>query len=149
MPTESGQPEDLPLHERRADPDAAALAEPTTGAVDRYHLCFALAKALEDQGEFAESLHCYELGNSLKRVETRYRAEIIENKYASADRGLQRRVFAGRRGWGAPSPDPIFIVGLPRSGSTLLEQILASHSKVEGTQELPERAAARQHSSRP
>ena len=45
--------------------------------------------------------------------------------------------FAARAGWGLPDPDPIFIVGLPRSGSTLLEQILASHSQVEGTQELP------------
>ena len=115
----------------------AALAEPTTGAVDRYHLCFALAKALEDQGEFAESLHCYELGNSLKRVETRYRAEIIENNTRQQIAVCSGEFFAGRRGWGAPSPDPIFIVGLPRSGSTLLEQILASHSKVEGTQELP------------
>ena len=115
----------------------AALAEPTTGAVDRYHLCFALAKALEDQGEFAESLHCYQLGNSLKRVETRYRAEIIENNTRQQIAVCSGEFLASRRGWGAPSPDPIFIVGLPRSGSTLLEQILASHSKVEGTQELP------------
>jgi len=115
----------------------AALAEPTTGAVDRYHLCFALAKALEDQGEFAESLHCYELGNSLKRVETRYRAEIIENNTRQQIAVCSGEFFASRRGWGVPDRDPIFIVGLPRSGSTLLEQILASHSKVEGTQELP------------
>jgi len=115
----------------------AALAEPTTGAADRYHLCFALAKALEDQGEFAESLHCYELGNSLKRVETKYRAEIIENNTRQQIAVCSGEFFASRRGWGVPDRDPIFIVGLPRSGSTLLEQILASHSKVEGTQELP------------
>ncbi len=115
----------------------AALAAPTTAAVDHYHLCFALGKALEDQGDFAQSFHCYELGNSLKRVECRYRAEIIENNTQQQIRVCTRELFEARRGWGADNPDPIFIVGLPRSGSTLLEQILASHSRVEGTQELP------------
>jgi tetratricopeptide (TPR) repeat protein len=115
----------------------AALAAPTTGAVDHYHLCFALGKALEDQGDFAQSFHYYELGNSLKRVECRYRAEIIENNTQQQIKVCSRELFEARRGWGAQSPDPIFIVGLPRSGSTLLEQILASHSQVEGTQELP------------
>ncbi|HXW73683.1 MAG TPA: sulfotransferase [Steroidobacteraceae bacterium] len=115
----------------------AALDAPTTSTVDRYHLCFALAKALEDQGAFAESFRYYELGNGLKRPECRYRAEIIENNTRQQIRVCTRELFSGRRGWGAPSPDPIFIVGLPRSGSTLLEQILASHSQVEGTTELP------------
>jgi hypothetical protein len=53
-------------------------------------------------------------------------------------RTFDREFFAARRGWGCPAPDPIFIVGLPRAGSTLLEQILASHSQVEGTAELPD-----------
>ncbi|HEV8018253.1 MAG TPA: sulfotransferase [Steroidobacteraceae bacterium] len=115
----------------------AALASSATGIVDRCHLCFALGKALEDQGNFAESFRCYELGNALKRPECRYRPELIESNTRQQIKVCTREFFAGRAGWGAPSPDPIFIVGLPRSGSTLLEQILASHSQVEGTQELP------------
>jgi tetratricopeptide (TPR) repeat protein len=114
-----------------------ALAAPATGAVDRYHLCFALGKALEDQGEFAESFHFYELGNRLKHTEIRYRPEIVENNTRQQIKVCTAEFFATRKGWGAPQPDPIFIVGLPRAGSTLLEQILASHSQVEGTQELP------------
>jgi len=113
------------------------LDAPTTATADRYHLCFALAKALEDEGDFAESFRYYEHGNALKRPECRYRAEIIENNTRQQIRVCTRELFAARRGWGAPSPDPIFVVGLPRSGSTLLEQILASHSQVEGTTELP------------
>jgi len=115
----------------------AALAASTTSTVDRYHLCFALAKALEDRGEFAESFRYYELGNSCKRPECTYRPEIIERNTEQQIAVCTAEFFARRRGWGAPAPDPIFIVGLPRSGSTLLEQILASHSEVEGTLELP------------
>jgi tetratricopeptide (TPR) repeat protein len=114
-----------------------ALAAAATGAVDRYHLCFALAKALEDQGEYAESFHYYELGNRLKHAEIRYRPAITENNTRAQIAVCTAELFASRQGWGAPDPDPILIVGLPRSGSTLLEQILASHSQVEGTQELP------------
>ncbi|HEY4749651.1 MAG TPA: sulfotransferase [Steroidobacteraceae bacterium] len=115
----------------------AALAADATGTVDRYHLCFALGKALEDEGEFAESFRHYERGNALKRPECRYRPEIIENNTRQQIKACSQDLFASRAGWGAPSREPIFIVGLPRSGSTLLEQILASHSQVEGTQELP------------
>ena len=115
----------------------AALAGPATGAVDRYHLCFALAKALEDRGEYGESFHFYELGNRLKHTEIRYRPAITEGNTRAQIAVCTPEFFASRRDWGAPDPGPIFIVGLPRSGSTLLEQILASHSQVEGTQELP------------
>ena len=115
----------------------SALAAPATAAVDRYHLCFALGKALEDQGDFAESFRHYELGNALKRPECRYRAELIESNTQQQIKVCTAEFFASRTGWGSDSPDPIFIIGLPRSGSTLLEQILASHSQVEGTQELP------------
>ena len=115
----------------------AALESPTTAAVDRYHLCFALAKALEDRGEYGESFHYYELGNELKRSESRYRPELIEDNTRQQIATCTAEFFASRNGWGAPAADPIFVIGLPRSGSTLLEQILASHSQVEGTQELP------------
>jgi tetratricopeptide (TPR) repeat protein len=104
--------------------------------VDRYHLCFALGKALEDRGEFAEAFGWYSRGNALKRAESNYRPEIIENNTRQQIAVCTRDFFRARSGWGADSPGPIFIVGLPRSGSTLIEQILASHSQVEGTQEL-------------
>jgi len=114
----------------------AAEADPAIGSTDRVHLCFALGKALEDQGEFAESFRYYELGNALKRSESKYVPEIIESNTRGQIEVCTAEFFASRRGWGAQNPDPIFIVGLPRSGSTLIEQILASHSRVEGTQEL-------------
>jgi tetratricopeptide (TPR) repeat protein len=114
----------------------AAAASPATGPEDRSHLYFALGKALEDRGEAAESWAFYEQGNALKRIETRYRPEILETNTHEQIRVCTRDFFAKRQGWGDPSRDPIFILGLPRAGSTLLEQILASHSQVEGTQEL-------------
>jgi tetratricopeptide (TPR) repeat protein len=112
-------------------------ADPRISAVDRFHLCFALGKALEDEGAYAESFQYYERGNALKRAESRYQPEIVENNTRAQIEVCTAEFFASRRGWGIAAPDPIFIVGLPRAGSTLLEQILASHSRVEGTQELP------------
>jgi tetratricopeptide (TPR) repeat protein len=114
----------------------AEESAPGTALVDRYHLCFALGKAFEDRGDYEESWRYYERGNALKRSESRYRPEIIEANTRRQIEVCTRAVLASRAGQGAPDPDPIFIVGLPRSGSTLLEQILASHSRVEGTQEL-------------
>jgi tetratricopeptide (TPR) repeat protein len=114
----------------------AEEAAESTALVDRYHLCFALGKALEDLGEFEESYRYYERGNVLKKSQSRYRPEPIERNTRLQKEICTQEFFAARRGVGCDSPDPIFIVGLPRSGSTLLEQILASHSKVEGTMEL-------------
>lgn len=104
--------------------------------VDRYHLCFALGKALEDLGEFEESFRYYERGNALKRAQSHHRPESVERNTRLQKTVCTADFLAARRAAGCDSPDPIFIVGLPRSGSTLLEQILASHSKVEGTMEL-------------
>jgi len=112
-------------------------ADSSLAPVDRQHLCFALAKAYEDRGEFAGSIRYYEQGNALKREESNYRAELIERNTRQQIEICTPDLFIRLHGAGAPDPDPIFIVGLPRSGSTLLEQILASHSLVEGTQELP------------
>jgi predicted Zn-dependent protease len=106
------------------------------GLVDRYHLCFALGKALEDREEYAASWHYYERGNAQKRAESRYRPEILETNTRKQIEVCTQEFFAQRASFGVANSDPIFIVGLPRAGSTLLEQILASHSKVEGTQEL-------------
>jgi len=109
---------------------------PAADAVDRYHLCFALGKAYEDRNEYAESWRFYERGNKLKRAESRYDPEIVQASGREQRETYTAEFFAARAGVGAPDRDPIFIVGLPRSGSTLLEQMLASHSQVEGTHEL-------------
>jgi tetratricopeptide (TPR) repeat protein len=115
-------------------------AAPTTAWADRFHLCFALGKALEDRSEFAESFRYYERGNALKKSRSSYRPEPVERNTRLQTAICTREFFAARAhvGSAGPSSDgiPIFVVGLPRSGSTLLEQILASHSQVEGTMEL-------------
>ena len=112
--------------------EAALAAHP----VDRTHLCFALGRALEEQNQYAESWQFYERGNALKREESRYHPDITETNTRQQIGVCTAQFFASRDGAGVDDPDPIFIVGLPRSGSTLIEQILASHSQVEGTQEL-------------
>ena len=109
---------------------------PRVSLEDRYHLCFALGKALEDRGEYAESFGWYARGNALKKSECRYRPGITERNARLQQAVCTAEFFAARTGFGAGSRAPIFIVGLPRSGSTLIEQILASHSQVEGTMEL-------------
>jgi tetratricopeptide (TPR) repeat protein len=116
----------------------AEEAAPATILEDRQHLCFALGKAFEDRGEIEQSWHYYERGNALKRAESHYRPEIFETNTRKQIEVCTGEFFDRRAGWGDPRPDPIFVLGLPRSGSTLIEQILASHSQVEGTQELSE-----------
>jgi tetratricopeptide (TPR) repeat protein len=111
-------------------------AAPATGLVDRYHLCFALGKALEDQGRYEESWAFYERGNALKHAEIRHLPQITETHARLSKQVCTKEFFAARHEWGVADPDPIFILGLPRSGSTLIEQILASHPQVQGTQEL-------------
>jgi hypothetical protein len=114
----------------------AAEAQPGIRPADRFHLCFALGKALEDRGEYAESFAYYERGNRLKKAEVRYRSGFTDRNVRLQKAVCTADFFAARRGFGSDSKAPIFIVGLPRSGSTLIEQILASHSQVEGTMEL-------------
>jgi tetratricopeptide (TPR) repeat protein len=111
-------------------------SESTTTDEDRFHLCFALGKALGDQREFAESFAFYERGNELKRRNVSHDAGQLEQKLRRQMQICTSDFFAERAGSGFPADDPIFIVGLPRAGSTLIEQILASHSAVEGTREL-------------
>ncbi len=114
----------------------AAESQPGIATVDRWHLCFALGKALEDRGEYAESFQYYERGNALKKAQNQYRPEPVERNKRLQMRICTSEFFAARQGVGCPDAAPIFVVGLPRSGSTLIEQILASHSQVEGTMEL-------------
>jgi len=103
---------------------------------DRFHFHFALGKAFEDAGQFAESFRHYEEGNSLRRKGVGYDADWNSEQMRRMQALFTPQFFAARAGQGASAPDPIFIVGLPRSGSTLLEQILSSHPQVEGTMEL-------------
>ncbi|WP_459787923.1 tetratricopeptide repeat-containing sulfotransferase family protein [Alteriqipengyuania sp. 357] len=110
---------------------------PGLGFMDRVHLSFALGKAHEDRKEYADSFRFYEQGNTLKRAQTRYSADAMSAELARQREVCTADLFAKHAGAGHPAPDPIFILGLPRAGSTLLEQILASHSQVDGTLELP------------
>jgi len=104
---------------------------------EKVHFLFALGKAYEDRKEYKTSFNYYDQGNDLNRGRSTYDPKAVE--------AISRRIinfFDGdfikdKANWGHVAPDPIFIVGLPRSGSTLIEQILSSHSKVEGTMELP------------
>ncbi len=125
-----------------SDDEIAAMTAAEAGegvaAEDRWHLCFALGKAFEDRGAPAQAWDWYSRGNGLKRAESRYRPEVFETNTREQRRICTPAFFAARKDWGVADPDPIFVVGLPRSGSTLIEQILASHSRVEGTQELAE-----------
>jgi tetratricopeptide (TPR) repeat protein len=116
----------------------AQLARTDITPDDRWHFEFTLGKALEDAGQYSESFKHYAEGNSLRRKTIRYDADANDAHVERSKRTFTREFFEERAGWGCQASDPIFIVGLPRSGSTLVEQILASHSSVEGTQELPD-----------
>ncbi len=105
-------------------------------ADDQSHLAFALGKALEDRRGYDESFKFYRRGNAIRRIEHRHSLKVNVLESLRQVRALSRAFFEQRKGWGCQAPDPIFVVGLPRAGSTLLEQILASHSQVEGTSEL-------------
>jgi tetratricopeptide (TPR) repeat protein len=107
-------------------------------AEDRFHFHFALGKALEDAEQYRESFQHYEQGNSQRRALASYDADANSESVRRSKSLFSVEFFAERANVGASAPDPIFIVGLPRSGSTLLEQILSSHPLVEGTMELPE-----------
>jgi len=114
----------------------AAIASDDLPPIDQVHLHFALGKTLESCGQYAESWTHYARGNALKCAETCYRPEYVEINTRRQREICTPEFFTARAGVGVQDPSPIFIVGLPRSGSTLIEQILASHSLVEGTQEL-------------
>lgn len=105
--------------------------------MDRVYLHFAQGKAFEDIGEFEKSFDCYARGNQLKKAQSRYDADQMTEDLAAQRRVCTKDFFAERDDFGDKTPDPIFILGLPRAGSTLLEQILSSHSQVDGTLELP------------
>jgi tetratricopeptide (TPR) repeat protein len=105
---------------------------------DRYHFDFALGKALEDSRDYAESFSHYVRANELRRPGVNYEAGETTAFVRRSKELFTADFFAKRADYGSQAPDPIFIVGMPRAGSTLIEQMLASHSSVEGTMELPD-----------
>lgn len=104
---------------------------------NRVHLCFALGKAHEDRENYEQAFQYYERGNALKKTQSRYDAVQMSEELEAQSAICTADLFAKQAGKGCSAPDSIFILGLPRAGSTLVEQILASHSQVDGTLELP------------
>jgi tetratricopeptide (TPR) repeat protein len=114
----------------------SAVQDPEVSIDDRYHLHFALGKAMEDAGQYEPAFRHYKAGNDLRKQSLDYLPEDITTEVDELCAQFDESFFRHRRGWGHPSNDPIFVLGMPRSGSTLVEQILASHSRIEGTMEL-------------
>jgi len=125
-----------------SEADLKAMQQQLAGSApldaNRASLEFALGKALEDAGQYAQSFEHYAHGNALYRALVYHDPRVLHEVVQRSKALYHPAFFAARSEWGSPRADPIFIVGVPRSGSTLLEQILASHSQVEGTRELPE-----------
>jgi tetratricopeptide (TPR) repeat protein len=124
-----------------SDEDVAAMESALGGDLkveDRFHLHFALGKALDERSDPAGAFAHYAEANRLRHAMMGYDADEVTNLVRRSKRLYSRDFFAAREGFGSPAPDPIFILGMPRSGSTLIEQILASHPSVEGTMELPD-----------
>jgi len=119
--------------------DAAAMAAALASQMDensRIDLHFALAKAYDSIGKYEEAAGQLKQGNARRKALHPYDADAASRDVQNGLSVFTADFFVRRHGWGYPAPDPIFIVGMPRSGSTLVEQILASHSAVEGTEEL-------------
>ncbi|MFL6830454.1 MAG: sulfotransferase [Sphingomicrobium sp.] len=127
----------------------AALERPGASNDDRVHLHFALGKAHEDAGNFDKAFAHYERGNAIRAQSQSYAAAAISAEVTASTQFFTREFFEERNGQGAAAADPIFILGMPRAGSTLVEQILASHSLVEGTMELPDIAMIAKDLGRP
>lgn len=107
------------------------------GFADRVNLCFSLGKAFEDRKDYQRAFEQYEQGNTVKSVQSRYKSEDMTRELEGQAKICSAELFEKQTGKGHKAPDPIFILGLPRAGSTLIEQIIASHSQVDGTLELP------------
>ena len=105
---------------------------------DRFHVHYALGKALEDAGDYEQSFVQYAEGARRRRACVDYDPEYTADQVRRIKALFTPDFLARHRGMGAPARDPIFVIGLPRSGSTLIEQILSSHSQIEGTMELPD-----------
>jgi tetratricopeptide (TPR) repeat protein len=108
----------------------------STADDDRIQVCFALGQAFEDRQQYEDSMRYYDKGNALKKRVSNFHQESLHVRINSQIEVCTKELFDSKQGLGFEAPDPIFIVGLPRAGSTLLEQILSSHSQVDGTMEL-------------
>ena len=123
--------EDEEIATMRAQVDRAELL-----SKDRMLFSFALGKAYEDRGDYEQSFEFYDQANAIGRQRSSYKAETMTAEFQAQIDICTQELFEKAGPGGCPAPDPIFIVGLPRAGSTLLEQIIASHSQVDGTHEL-------------
>ncbi len=124
--------EDEEVDEMLRQVDSGELSD-----VEDIHMRFALGKAMEDRKDYEQAWHFYHTGNERQRMTVDHEPLEFEKRQTAIKKVFERSLLKEREGAGYEAPDPIFIVGLPRSGSTLVEQILASHSQVEGTSELP------------
>jgi len=125
---------------RLSDDDIAAMQKALGRELtdqSRVNFLYALAKAQEDRGDFDKAWHYYAEGNATQRMLEKYDPVQTEVLHDAVIDVFDAALLQDKSGFGNPDPSPIFIIGLPRSGSTLVEQILASHSQVEGTSELP------------
>lgn len=113
-----------------------ALASKSLSRRDRVGVLFALGKALGDTGQIEQSFDAYAEGNAFKRPTVSYDAAALKDHVRRCEATFTREFFEARSGSGCGARDPIFIVGMNRSGSTLVEQILASHPSIEGSEEL-------------
>ena len=104
---------------------------------EKIYMSFALGKAFEDRGEYDKSFTNYQNGNSLKKEFTKFDLKLFDEECKNQKEVCTRDLFDSKADWGLETKEPIFVLGLPRVGSTLIEQILASHSMVEATHELP------------
>ncbi|MEY4270018.1 MAG: hypothetical protein RLZZ58_1234, partial [Pseudomonadota bacterium] len=120
------------------DQMAAQIDRRDISPEDRFHLHFALAKASDERGGYADGFRHFAAGNAQRRALIDYDADDTRAKVDRMCALYTPQFLAAHAGLGCPSTDPIFIVGMPRAGSTLIEQILASHSAIEGTMELPD-----------
>ena len=114
------------------------LARPDLPDHDRLRIHFALGKALEDRGEVEASFENYAEGNAIRAGQVRHEPAMVTRLVEAIETIVDRPLLESRTGQGCDASDPIFILGMPRAGSTLVEQILASHPLIEGTAELPD-----------
>jgi tetratricopeptide (TPR) repeat protein len=121
------------------------LARPDVSGEDRMYLHFALGKAHGDAKNYAKSFENYARANAIKRLSLEYDPTWLTRNVAKCKALFTREFFDSRQNRGCDSVDPIFIVGMQRAGSTLLEQILASHPAIEGTAELPDISLLAEH----
>lgn len=127
---------------RFSDADVAEMQNALTSdrltEEDEFHLHFALGKATEERSDFDAAFEHYKQGNALRSVELEHDPDAVTKQVDKVISHFTPEFLQQHAGQGCTAPDPIFIVGMPRSGSTLIEQILSSHSMVEGTMELPD-----------